>query len=320
MRRFLIGLVVLALFGAAAFLILTSPSVVSPGHPTGSLPPRAGADLANGQTLFHAGGCASCHATEGAQDKTLLGGGHALKSPFGTFHVPNISPHPRDGIGGWSDADFIRAMTAGVSPSGEHYFPSFPYTAYRLMPAKDLVDLFAYIRTLAPVEGRIRDHELPFPFNLRRLVGGWKLLYFAGSPLNGDPGPFRADATRSEAWNRGAYLVRGPGHCAECHSDRDALGGIVEARRYAGGPNLTGRGFVPNITPHSDGLAEWSKSELSELLKSGFTPEFRPVGGTMAAVVRNTSRLSDGDRAAMAEYLKSLPAIARTPRPAASAR
>ncbi len=305
MRRLLITLLVFALAGIAGFFVLTDPRVVSPGPEIGTLPQP---DVENGKLLFAAGGCASCHATPGQDDKTRLGGGLELGSPFGKFHVPNISPHTRDGIGNWGTADFIQAMAAGVSPAGQHLYPSFPYTSYRLMAPKALADLLAYIRTLPAVEGRAPPHELPFPFNIRRMVGGWKLLFFDGAP-------FKPDPTKSDEWNRGAYLVQGPGHCAECHSARNSLGAIVQATRYAGGPDPEGKGWVPNITQSEDGLGKWSKSEIAELLKSGFTPEFDSVGGSMAAVVRNTAQLPEADRLAMAEYLKSLPAVQGPPRP-----
>lgn len=300
MRRLLITLVVFALVGLAGFWVLTDPRVVSPAPEIGTLP---AADIDNGRVLFAAGGCASCHATPGQEDRTRLGGGLALESPFGTFHAPNISPHTRDGIGNWGVKDFVDAMATGTSPSGQHYYPSFPYTSYRLMPPRALADLFAYIRTLPQVEGRAPDHDLRFPFNIRRIVGGWKLLFFDGTP-------FRPDPTKSAEWNRGAYLVNGPGHCAECHSTRNVLGAIVQATRFAGGPDPEGKGTVPNITQHEDALGKWSKDEIAELLKTGFTPSFDSVGGSMAAVIRNTSQLPDADRLAMAEYLKSLPAVA----------
>lgn len=309
MRRLLITLIVFAAVGLAGFLVLTEPRVVSPSPEIGTLPAP---DLENGKLLFFAGGCASCHQTPGQDDKLKLGGGLALTSAFGTFNVPNISPHTRDGIGNWGVKDFIDAMATGVSPSGQHYYPSFPYTSYKLMPPKALADLFAYIRTLAPVEGKAPDHDLRFPFNIRRVVGGWKLLYFDGAS-------FRPDPTKSEEWNRGAYLVNGPGHCAECHSNRNALGAIEKATRFAGGPDPEGKGgWVPNITQADSALGKWSKSEIAELLKSGFTPSYDSVGGSMAAVVRNTAELSDADRLAMAEYLKSLPAIQGPARPAAA--
>ncbi|WP_410050614.1 c-type cytochrome [Bosea sp. BH3] len=299
MRRLLVTLVLLAALAFAGFYVLTDPRVVSPSPEIGALP---AADIENGKLLFAAGGCASCHATPGQEERTRLGGGRALASPFGTFHAPNISPHTRDGIGNWGVQDFVDAMAAGVSPRGQHYYPAFPYTSYRLIPPKALADLFAYIRTLPPVEGRAAAHDLRFPFNIRRLVGGWKLLFFEGAS-------FRPDPAKSESWNRGAYLVNGPGHCAECHSARNALGAIVPATRFAGGPDPEGKGMVPNITQSENGLAKWSVEEIAELLKTGFTPSFDSVGGTMAEVVRNMAQLPDADRAAMAEYLKSLPAV-----------
>lgn len=299
LRRLLVTLVLLVVLAFAGFYVLTDPRVVSPSPEIGALP---AADIENGKLLFAAGGCASCHATPGQEERTRLGGGRALASPFGTFHAPNISPHTRDGIGNWGVQDFVDAMAAGVSPRGQHYYPAFPYTSYRLIPPKALADLFAYIRTLPPVEGRAAAHDLRFPFNVRRLVGGWKLLFFEGAS-------FRPDPAKSESWNRGAYLVNGPGHCAECHSARNALGAIVPATRFAGGPDPEGKGMVPNITQSENGLAKWSVEEIAELLKTGFTPSFDSVGGTMAEVVRNMAQLPDADWAAMAEYLKSLPAV-----------
>jgi mono/diheme cytochrome c family protein len=306
LRRLLVMVVLLASLGFAGFYALTDPRVVSPAPEIGTLPAP---DVENGKVLFAAGGCSSCHATPNQDDKLRLGGGLALGSPFGTFHAPNISPHTRDGIGNWGVKDFVDAMASGVSPAGQHYYPAFPYTSYRLMPPKALADLFAYIRTLSPVEGKAAPHELPFPFNIRRVVGGWKLLFFEGSA-------FKPDPSKSETWNRGAYLVNGPGHCAECHSSRNPLGAIVQATRFAGGPDPEGKGWVPNITQAETGLGKWSKEEIAELLKTGFTPSFDSVGGTMAAVVRNIAQLPDADRAAMAEYLKSLPAVQGPPRPA----
>lgn len=303
MRRGVMWLGIFALVALVGFFVLTDPRVVSPERrealPTGANPMR-------GVALFHAGGCGSCHAAPGSEDKTRLGGGLALASPFGTFYVPNISPHLRDGIGNWTLAEFTRAMTTGVSPAGAHYYPSFPYTSYWMMSAQDLADLFAHLKTMPAVEGRVRDHDLPFPFNIRRLLGGWKLLFFAGSPLNEGPGSFRPDPARSAAWNRGRYLVEGPSHCAECHSPRNLLGAIIADRRMAGGPDPGGKGFVPNITPHATGIADWTQADMLELLTTGFTPTFDSVGSNMRPVVDNTSKLPASDREAMAEYMLSL--------------
>ncbi len=298
--RLLVTLIVIA--GAALYL-LTIPSVLSESE----LAPRT-ADLANGETMFHAGGCASCHATPGQEDKTRLGGGVALNTAFGTFRAPNISPDPQHGIGSWSEIEFVNAMLRGVGRNGEHLYPSFPYTSYQRMTVDDVRDLFAFMKTLPAVERPSEPHDLKFPFNVRRAVGLWKLLYMDGRTFQPDP-------TREAALNRGAYLVEGPGHCAECHSPRDSLGGIIPERRFAGGPDPEGKGWVPNITPHEDGLASWSANDIAYLLESGFTPDYDSVGSSMADVVANTSKLSAEDRAAIAAYLKSLP-----PRPGARPR
>ena len=227
----------------------------------------------------------------------------ALKSPFGTFYPPNISSDPTDGIGGWSEAQFITAMTKGTSPQGEHLYPAFPYTSYQHITYNDLRDLFAYLKTLPAVKGRAPPHALSFPFNIRRLIGGWKLLYLDGLPFQPDP-------AQSDEWNRGAYLVNGPGHCAECHSPRNFLGGIVASERFAGGPGPDGKGWVPNITQKA--LAKWSVEDIAYLLESGFTPDGDSVGSTMGEVVKNTSQLSDG-RPQGDRHLHQIAAAGRRP-------
>lgn len=295
MRVLLIAAVVLAAAGAVAFYTLTQPAVIRPG----ALAPRT-ADLANGQTMFYAGGCASCHATPGQEDRTLLGGGLALRTGFGTFRAPNISPHPSAGIGQWTEHEFVNAMLRGVGRHGEHLYPSFPYTSYQRMRLEDVRDLFAFLHTLPPATTPSAPHELPFPYNIRRGLGLWKLLYLDRKTFKPDPG-------RNAVLNRGGYLVEGPGHCAECHSPRNFLGAIVADRRYAGGPDPEGKSWVPNITPHADGLASWSAKDIAYLLETGFTPEYDSVGSRMADVVANTGKLSAEDRAAMAAYLKALP-------------
>jgi mono/diheme cytochrome c family protein len=300
----------LALMGAAgvtfclaAFWILTLPAVV----PAAALPPHS-ADLANGKTMFEIGGCASCHAVPDADpakvDRTRLGGGLALISPFGTFYVPNISPDPKDGIGNWTEANFVTALWNGTSERGVNLYPAFPYTSYRHMRLDDVRDLYAYLRTLPPVRGKARRHDLSFPFNVRRLLGGWKLLFLHG-------GPYEPDPWRSAQWNRGAYLVNGPGHCAECHSPRNVLGGIIDSERFAGGPTPDGKGWVPNITPVGlqHGKDVWSEKDVASFLDDGMTPSGDYAGGVMAEVIRNTSLLGADDRAAIATYVMSLPPV-----------
>jgi mono/diheme cytochrome c family protein len=301
LRKLILLIVVAAILGLAVFWVVTIPATV----PASALAPHT-PNLDNGKTMFFAGGCASCHATPGQDDKTRLGGGLGLKSPFGTFYVPNISPDRNDGIGGWSEAQFVTAMVKGTSPDGRHYYPAFPYTSYQRMRYEDLRDLFAYLKTLKPVQGRVRDHDLPFPFNIRRTLGGWKLLFLGGEPS-------KVDAAKDSAWNRGAYLVNGPAHCAECHSPRNFLGSVIESQRFAGGPSPDGKDWTPNITQH--GLSSWSVENLTKLLETGENRDADTVGGDMAKVVSNTAQLTDADRKAMAAYVKSLPAVEGPKRP-----
>ena len=294
MIRWLIAVAVLAtVLGIAAFWVLTIPAT-----PVTALAQHT-RDLANGREMFYAGGCSSCHAVPKQKDPTRLGGGLGLTTPFGTFYAPNISTDATDGIGGWSEAQFITAMTEGVSPEGQHLFPAFPYTSYRNIRIEDLRDLFAYLKTLPPVAGKVRDHDLRFPYNIRRGVGLWKLFFFGTLPFQPDP-------SQTAQWNRGAYLVNGPGHCAECHSPRNVFGAIIESKRFTGGLSPTLHGGVPDIT--QDKLKNWTEQDIAGVFADGMTPDAGLVGGDMIEVVSNTAKLTAADREAMAVYIKSLPA------------
>jgi mono/diheme cytochrome c family protein len=301
LKRFFFLAIAAVAIGLAVFWWLTIPATIA-----ATALPVHNPDIENGLTVFNAGGCSSCHATPAQPDRLTLGGGLPITSPFGTFYVPNISPDPNAGIGHWSEAEFVTALAKGTSPAGQHYFPTFPYTTYQHMKVEDIRDLFGYLKTLPAVASKAPDHDVPFPFNVRRNLGVWKLLFLDGKPLV-------ADASKSAPWNRGAYLVNALGHCAECHSPRNVLGGIVDGQRFAGGPNPEGEGWVPNIT--QKGLAEWSEKDIAYLLETGETPDGDTVGGSMARVIRNTSQLSAEDRTAMAVYLKSLPAVDGPVRP-----
>jgi mono/diheme cytochrome c family protein len=294
-RKLVILAVVVAVIGFAAFWIMTIPATV----PASALAPYT-PNLANGRVMFDAGGCAACHATPEQDDRTRLGGGVAVKLPVGTFYAPNISADSNDGIGRWSEADFVTALWKGTSPSGQHYFPVFPYGSYQKMRLEDVRDLFAYLKTLPAVAGRVRAHDVAFPFTIRRTIGGWKFLFLDGTP-------FRPDPAQSAAWNRGAYLVNGPAHCVECHSPRNILGGIKSGQRFAGGPDPEGEGWIPNIT--QKGLGTWSEKDIAYMLETGDTPDGDSAGGSMAKVIKNISRLPPADRAAMATYVKSLPPV-----------
>ncbi len=267
----------------------------------------AAPDLENGRTMFFAGGCASCHAAPASdrcddpkiKNEFELPGGRCLKTDFGTFYVPNISPDKEDGIGGWTDAQFIKAMREGISPEGTHYYPAFPYTSYQRMPDKDLTDLKAFIDTLPAVKSKVPEHDLALPFRFRAALAPWKWLYLDGKQFEPDP-------AKSDQLNRGAYLVEGPGHCGECHSPRDLLGGIIQDKKFSGGPNPEGEGIIPNITPHKTGIADWSEKDIADSLATGLTPEFDTFGGSMVKVQENMAKLAAEDRAAIAAYIKSL--------------
>lgn len=302
MNRIVLIAVLAVVVGAGGFLVLTSPLTWRLVHASRDVADAGAPNLANGKTLFIAGDCAICHATPGRGDPTRLGGGQALKTGFGTFYMPNISSDPIDGLGRWTVPQFVTAMREGVSPQGRNEYPAFPYTSYQRMRANDLRDLLGYIDTLPAVAGKVRDHDLKFPFNLRRGVGVWRLAFLDGRPAE-------SIASQGVALDRGRYLVEGPAHCAECHSPRDAAGAIVGGKRFAGGADQGGTGYTPNITPDETGIGYWSENEIVDYLKLGTSPIDIHTGGDMAEIVANTSQLPDGELHAMALYLKSLPAV-----------
>ncbi len=303
MRNYFRASVVVFVIALTAGLWLSRPQFID----AADLPEHT-ADAQAGERIFWAGGCASCHASpvDGKRakgdNKLLLGGGLALETPYGVFRVPNISPHEGDGIGRWSRIDFINAMQRGLSPRGQHYYPSFPYTSYAKMPVADVIDLKAYLDNLPAVAGRIAAHELKFPWNIRRGIGLWKRRYLSDAPVVAFVDP---DALLQ----RGRQLVEGAGHCGECHSPRDAFGGIDVARWLGGAAELEGEGSVPNITPGGKSIGEWAKADIAYYLESGFTPEFDTVGGTMVAVQENMAKLTAEDREAIAVYLKAVGAV-----------
>ncbi len=311
MKRFVLLLTGLLIICGLVLLVLIWPRPLDE-----TLVPEHQADLQNGETMFWAGGCPSCHAVPGAEGdaKFQLAGGLALETPFGVFKVPNISPDREHGIGAWSVAGFIHAMRNGVSPEGSHYYPAFPYSNYRIMPAEDLIDLKAFIDTLPSQPVASEEHELRFPFNIRLGLGLWKLLYLRGET-------FTENTNIDAKLERGRFLVNGPGHCSACHTPRDAFGGEIRERFLAGADPLdsqadqdgSSEGKVPNITPHKDGLADWSEQDIAYALESGFDPDFDSFGGSMVEVQENMAHLSPGDREAIAAYLKSLPPIPSEP-------
>lgn len=297
--RALTGVAVVALVGAGVGLWITRPAPLDPDLETALT--RAEGDPVLGRQVFLAAGCGACHGPEGATGdaRLSLAGGQRFPSDFGTFIAPNISSDPNFGIGDWSLAEFARALTEGVSPRGEHYYPAFPYAAYGHMTAQDIADLWAYLGTLPGSTTPSQPHEVGFPFNIRRSLGGWKWLFL-------DTDWVMADLPDDPQVIRGRYLVEAMGHCGECHTPRNPLGGLERDRWLAGAPvpgEATAK--VPNITPAA---LDWSSEDIAYYLESGFTPEFDSVGGHMAAVVENYGQLPSEDRAAVAAYLKAVPA------------
>ncbi len=292
MRRLVEIVLVLGLVAAGAFWLLSRPNTL----PADTMAGLTG-DPARGETVFWAGGCASCHADPKAEgdDRLVLSGGYRIVSPFGTFVAPNISPGPQ-GIGGWSAQDLANALLAGVSPQGRHLYPSLPYTTYARMQPQDVADLKAYMDTLPVSDVASLPHDLSFPFTVRRGLGLWKRLH-----LRDDWVLARADTAELE---RGRYLVEALGHCAECHTPRDLTGGLDRSRWMQGAPNPSGKGKIPAIDPAS---LDWSAGDIAYYLETGFTPDYDSAGGQMTKVVAGLAHLSAEDRAAIAAYLKAIP-------------
>lgn len=283
LRTVLLGV---ALACAGVGWVLTAPAR-TPASDLDGLP----LDAARGEYVFTASGCASCHQSPDVEDGIHLGGGYTFTSDFGTFYAPNISPSAA-GIGGWEAVDLVNALKHGTSPDGQHYYPAFPYTSYQNMTDADAVALHAYLQTVPAVDTPSRAHDVGFPFNIRRSLGGWKLLFMRA----GYVGP--ADTADQE---QGRYIVEALAHCAECHTPRNGLGGMDRSAWMTGAPNPSGRGTIPDISN-----TDWSDADLMAYFTTGFTPEYDVVGGSMAHVVENLSNLPQEDRAAIIAYLRAL--------------
>lgn len=294
MRRALgYGLGTLAAAGLGLWL-LSAPAPLSSTMAAELVAVTPDADY--GEQVFWLAGCASCHTAPDAEHGAglpVLSGGRAFATPFGTFHAPNISSDPVHGLGAWSLNDFAQALWLGTSPEGAHYYPAFPYTTYAHASAQDVADLWAFWGTLPADATPSQPHDLGFPFSIRRTLFGWKWLNLHtdfATPESDDP-----------SVQRGRYLVEAWGHCAECHTPRDALGGLRRDAWMQGAPNPAGQGRIPALPPQG-----WSVADIAAYLETGFTPEFDSAGGEMADVVRNMARIAPEDRQAIAAYLVAL--------------
>jgi len=297
-RRAAAWLALLAAIGAGAFVILTRPSPLD----ASAIPPHR-PDLARGEALFHAGSCLACHAAPKDAPERREGvpsGGNAFPTPVGVFYPQNLTPDAETGLGLWSDLDFANAMVRGISPAGLHYFPAFPYPSYHFMPITDLLDLRGYLMSLPPVRSPNREPDMPLVSVARRGVGLWKRWGL-------DEGTFSPDPDRDAAWNRGAYLVRGPGHCGECHTPRNWLMVPDESRYLAGGPHPRGEGSVPSLRGLVARERYEDAADLTLALQYGETFGYDKLSsGGMGDIQASLARLEEGDVRAIAEYLVSL--------------
>lgn len=288
MKRAITVLAALAVLGGAVGWFITRP-VTLPD----TVSERLSGDAQAGERVFLAGGCASCHmGTEDDADPKILSGGAAFQTQFGTFYAPNISPDPTQGIGGWTQDAFLNAVMRGVSPDGQHYYPAFPYTSYAKADPQDIADLYAYMMALPADATPSRAHELAFPFSIRRSVGVWKTFYMTQDYA------VTGDLTAQET--EGRYLAEALAHCAECHTPRDALGGLQTANWFQGAPNPSGDGRIPPLAGED---FTWTAFDISAYLETGFTPSFDVAGGSMAKVIANLGQLDKTELDAIAAYI-----------------
>lgn len=262
------------------------------------------AQVERGRYIAATANCQSCHTVEGQEP---FSGGRAMETPFGTIHTPNITFDARTGIGRWSKDEFYRALHEGISRDGSRLYPAFPYPHFTKMPREDVDAVYDYLASRPRVVRERKEHELPFPLNWRRLVAGWNLAFF-------DKGPFQPDPNRSAEWNRGAYLVEGPGHCAGCHTDKNLAGADRKSRHLMGG-NLE-NWAAPDIRGgRNGGLERWSREDIATFLKTGRNAHTGALTRMGEVVAYSTQLMTEDDLGAIATYLKSLDGL---PRPVAT--
>lgn len=267
--------------------------------------------ITRGEYLARAGDCVACHTQINGP---VFAGGRPMPTPFGNLYVPNITPDDETGIGLWSADEFYRMMHTGVSRDGTLLYPAMPFANYTYVTREDCDAIYSYLMSVPPVRRENRPHELRFPFNQRELLIGWRTLYFK-------EGEYDADPSQSEEWNRGAYLVKGLGHCSMCHTAVNALGGSSESQAFDGGMIPNQNWYAPSLTSNREaGLGNWELHDIADLLQVGASKR-GAVYGPMAEVVYNSLQyLTDEDAMAMAVYLKSLPPRESEPLPASQAR
>lgn len=266
------------------------------------------AAVARGHYVAIASDCTACHTMP--ESKMPLAGGYAISTPFGGIYASNITPDGETGIGNWTERDFFRAVRHGKGKEGEHLYPAMPYNAYVKLTDQDMHDLWMYMRSVQPISNKVPETQLGFPYNIRLAMMGWNLLFFKNSG-------FQDDANKSAEWNRGAYLVEGPEHCAACHTAKNIIGG--DSSDYLQGSNL-GEWHAPDITPNPHtGIGRWSEQQVVDYLKLGSNHVAVASGPMAEAVTNSTQHLTDADLKAIAVYLKQVPVSKNTrPQPIAA--
>jgi mono/diheme cytochrome c family protein len=296
---------VLAVVGLAIWAA-REPSIAEIPTPQASSFDKA--TIARGATLVVMGDCAECHTAAGGEP---LAGGYPLPTPFGTIYGSNITPDPQTGIGRWSEAAFARAMRQGISRDGSYLYPAFPYPHFTLVSDQDIQAIYAFLMTRPPVHNAVPAPQLPFPLNIRLAMAGWNLLFF-------EPGRFKPVSGRSEAWNRGAYIAEGLGHCGACHTPLNLLGAEIRQKQYAGG---AAEGWdAPALNAASPAPVPWTEQQLQAYFKTGFAADHGMAAGPMMGVTDDLRNLPEADVAALATYIASLaPAVSATDTAAANA-
>jgi mono/diheme cytochrome c family protein len=289
LKKVLITIVILGCLGLVGFGVLAWQPAIAPITPpaAASFAPEL---VAKGEALAGGGYCAECHTPKGGQ---AFAGGYAFATPFGVLYSTNITPDPDTGIGTWSEAAFARAMHKGVSRDGSHLFPVFTYDHFTKLSDDDVRALYAYFMTRTPVHAPARPSGIAFPFNIRYLQAGWKLLFFRS-------GRFEPDAKKSAEWNRGAYLALGLSHCGACHTPRNLLGAEKPGKAY-GGAEID-KWIAPPLTAANPTPAPWTREELYDYLRTGSSKLHGTAAGPMFPVVQGLGALPDADIHAIATY------------------
>ena len=293
LRKLLIWFVSLGILGLLGFGALAWRPAIAPiaPPPPGSFAPEF---VAKGEALAGGGYCAECHTAKGGQK---FAGGYAMATPFGVIYSTNITPDPKTGIGTWSEAAFTRAMHEGVAQDGSHLFPAFPFDHFTKLSDEDVTAIYAYLMTQPPVSTRAPTNTIPFPFNIRALQEGWKILFFRS-------GRFEAAADKSAGWNRGAYLALGLSHCGACHTPRNLLGAEKSGDPYAGA--LVDNWIAPPLTDANPAPVPWTQDELHSYLRNGASILHGTAAGPMSPVVHGLSALPDSDVQAIATYFADI--------------